>query len=176
MDSLIINYLSPYLIDDCIDIILEYKKEMEYFEDLHLIFRSILSNKNKKKKELTEEINIRDMIFYLHYYEKDIIKKYYFHLYIYDNYSFCKNIRLNYQELFNFKYNGLLNINSIQRINNKRFLLVLDEDYSKLDNISKITKGFKYYIKRCTNFVYIKMNIAYIKLCFIRNPTITSNT
>ena len=82
---------------------------------------------------------------------------------LYDNYSFCNSIRLNYDEL-NLYSKESLNINSIQRINNKRILLVLDEDYSKLDNISKISKGFKYYVKRCTNFVY--MNIFYIQLCF----------
>jgi len=167
MDNLIIKCLSPYLIDDCTNIILEYKKNMEYFDKFHLIYKNILSHKNKKKTEINDEITIDEMIYYLDNYDKDLIENYNFHLYIYDNNSFFKNIRLNYDELSNFKDNELLNINSIQRINNKRILLVLDKDYSKLDNISKITKGFKYYLKRCTNYLYIKMNITYIKLSFI---------
>jgi hypothetical protein len=159
--------LSPYLIDDCINIIIEFKNEMEYFDELNLIYQKILYQKNKKKVELKNNINLKEMIFHLDTFHYKLIKEYNFHLYIYDNYSFCNTIRLNYDKLKDYSKESL-NISSIHRINNKRILLVLDEDYTKLDNISKIGKGFKYYIKRCTNFIYIKMNIAYIKLCFIR--------
>jgi hypothetical protein len=159
--------LIPYLDDDCISIIIKLKNDMEYFDELNLIFQSILYNKNKKKVELHENINLNDMVYHLDTFHFKFINEFNFHLYIYDNYSFCNTIRLNYNKLKDYSKDSL-NICNIHRINNKRILLVLDEDYSKLDNISKISKGFKYYIKRCTNFIYIKMNIAYIKLCFIR--------
>lgn len=157
--------LTPYLNDDCISIIIQFKYDMEFFDELNLIFKSILFHKNKKKIEFIHNINLTETIYHLNTFHKKIIEQYNFHLYIYDNYSFCNSIRLNYNELNSYSKESLY-IHSIQRINNKRILLVLDEDYSKLDNISKITKGFKYYIKRCSNFVYIKMNIFYIKLCF----------
>ena len=130
-----------------------------------MIYNRILYHKNKKKIELNDNINLNEMIYHLKNYHEKLIDQYNFHLYIYDNYSFCNSIRLNYKELNSFSKNSLI-IHSIQRINNKRILIVVDEDYSKLDNITKITKGFKYYLRRCSNFIYIKINIAYIKLCF----------
>jgi len=157
--------LVPFLNDDCISIIIQYKHDMEYFDELTLIYHSILYHKNKKKIELNDNINLNEMIYHLKNYHEKLIDQYNFHLYIYDNYSFCNSIRLNYKELNSFSKNSLI-IHSIQRINNKRILIVVDEDYSKLDNITKITKGFKYYLRRCSNFIYIKINIAYIKLCF----------
>mgnify|MGYP006090818735 CR=1 FL=1 len=175
MDYLIIDFLSPYLVDDCIKIILDFKKELEFFDNFNLIYTSILSYKNKKKIILNDNIDLNYMIYYLDNYKKDMIEKYHFHLYIYDNYGFCQNRRMNYDELSKFTFNGALNINSIQRINNKRILLVLDEDYTKLDNLSKITKGCSYYFKRLKNQIYIQMNIVYITLCYARNPFV-SNT
>lgn len=156
--------LIPYLNNDCINIIIQYKHDIEYFDQLTLIYYSILYHKNKKKIELNDNINLNDMIYHLQNYHKKLINQYDFHLFIYDNYSFCNNIRLNYQELNSYYKNNLI-IHSIQRINNKRILIVIDEDYSNLDNISKIAKGFKYYLKRSYNFIYIKINIAFIKLC-----------
>ena len=47
MDYLIIDFLSPYLVDDCIKIILDFKKELEFFDNFNLIYTSILSYKNK---------------------------------------------------------------------------------------------------------------------------------
>lgn len=156
--------LSPYLNDDCISIIIEFKYDMEYFEELNNTFNRILYEKYKKRIEFDQNINLNDVIFHLHTYHFKLIEKYNFHLYIYDDYKICNNLRLKYNDLKSYS-NNTLYIHSIQRINNKRILLILDEDYSKLNNMTKISKGFKYYIKRCTNFLYIKINILYIRLC-----------
>tara|TARA_B110001454_G_scaffold218508_1_gene246670 strand:- start:481 stop:993 length:513 start_codon:yes stop_codon:yes gene_type:complete len=154
----------PYLNNDCINIIIKFKYEMEYFEALITIFHKILYQKNKKRIEFHQNIDLNDVIFHLNTYHHKFIEKYNFHLYIYDDYKICNNIRLNYNDFKSYS-NNTLYIHSIQKINDRRILLILDEDYTKLDNITKISKGFKFYIKKCTNFLYIKMNIYYIKLC-----------
>ena len=154
----------PYLNNDCINIIIKFKYEMEYFEELIKTFKKILYKKYKKKIEFFQNINLNDVIFHLNIYHLKLIENYTFHLYIYDDYKICNNLRLNYNDFKSYS-NNTLYIHSIQRINNKRILLILDEDYSKLDNMTKISKSFKYYIKRYTNFLYIKINILYIRLC-----------
>ena len=66
----------PYLNNDCINIIIKFKYEMEYFEELIKTFKKILYKKYKKKIEFFQNINLNDVIFHLNIYHLKLIENY----------------------------------------------------------------------------------------------------